>query len=267
MRVPLELVEERRRRLASLIQQRGYVPVGELCREFGISEATARRDLAALAREQKITRTFGGALVDFNLKFPSFQQRQAENAAGKDTMARAARGLLGPGHRVFFDAGTTIFRIAEHLRDHPVRPLTIVTYSLPVAEVLAGVDAFNVHLLGGQLLQRQSVLLGEMTRHALALWKFDLAFLGARALNAEGLWNTPPEVVQLQREIVERTERPIFCIDASKIGTQGPHFFFRWSPRFELLTDAAPARLAKAGLKVPAARLLRASPQARPASR
>ena len=42
------MVEERRRRLASLIKQRGYVPVGELCAEFGISEATARRDLVAL---------------------------------------------------------------------------------------------------------------------------------------------------------------------------------------------------------------------------
>lgn len=256
MRVPLELVVERRRRLASLIQQRGYVPVSELCREFGISEATARRDLAALAREQKITRTFGGALVDFNLKFPSFQQRQSVNAAGKEAMAHAARGLLGPGHRVFFDAGTTIFRIAEVLRDQPVRPLTIVTYSLPVAEVLAGVDAFSVHLLGGQLLQRQSVLLGDMTRHALALWKFDLAFLGARALDAEGLWNTPPEVVQLQREVVQRSERVIFCLDRTKIGATGPHFFFRWSPDFELLTDAPPARLTKAGLKIRPTRLI-----------
>jgi DeoR/GlpR family transcriptional regulator of sugar metabolism len=260
MRVPLELVEERRRRLASLIQQRGYVPVGELCREFGISEATARRDLAALAREQKITRTFGGALVDFNLKFPSFQQRQSENAAGKEAMARAARRLLGPGHRVFFDAGTSIFRIAEVLRDQPVRPLTIVTYSLPVAEVLAGVDAFSVHLLGGQLLQRQSVLLGDMTRHALALWKFDLAFLGARALDAEGLWNTPPEVVQLQREVVQRSLRSIFCLDRTKIDATGPHFFFRWSPDFELLTDAPPARLAKAGLKIRPARLIDCPP-------
>lgn len=256
MRVPLEQVEERRRRLAALIKQRGYVPVGELCAEFGISEATARRDLVALAREQKITRTFGGALVDFNMKFPSFQQRQNENAPGKEKIARAARQLLGPGHRVFFDAGTTIFRIAEILRDQPVRPLTVVTYSLPVAEVLAGVDAFSVHLLGGQLLQRQSVLLGDMTRHALALWKFDMAFLGARALDGEGTWNTPPEVVELQREVVARTERPVFCIDATKIGKTGPHFFFRWSPDFELLTDASPAKIRDAGIKIRPQKLL-----------
>lgn len=259
MRVPLEVVEERRRRLADLIQRRGYTPVADLCREFGISEATARRDLAALAREHKITRTFGGALVDFNLKFPSFQQRQSENPAGKTRMAHAALRLLAPGHRVFFDAGTTTFRIAEALRDQPLRPLTIVTYSLPVAEILAPVDGFHVHLLGGQLLQRQSVLLGAMTRHALKLWRFDLAFLGARALDASGLWNSPPEVVELQREVVERSARAVFCLDASKIGTQGPHFFFRWSPRFELLTDASPTRLRHATIRVSNHRLIHAA--------
>lgn len=251
MRVPLEVVEERRRRLAALIQRRGYVPVAELCREFQISEATARRDLAALARNHQITRTFGGALVDFNLKFPSFQQRQTENATGKARMASTALRLISPGHCVFFDAGTTTFRIAEALREHPLTPLTIVTYSLPVAEVLAPVEGFSVHLLGGQLLQRQSVLLGEMTRHALQLWKFDIAFLGARGLDARGLWNSPPEVVQLQREIVERSSRAVFCLDRSKIGKRGPHFFFRWSSPYHLLTDATAGTLSRAGLSLP----------------
>lgn len=258
MRVPLEVVESRRRELAHLIQRQGYMPVKELCKRFGISEATARRDLDALERQQKITRTFGGALVDFNLKFPSFQQRQSENAASKQKVARAALALIRPGDRVFFDAGTTVFLIAELLRDQPVAPLTVVTYSLPVAEVLAAVDSLSVHLLGGQLLQRQSILLGEVTRHALDLWNFDLALLGSRAANEDGIWNAPPEVQQVQREVIRRSTRPVFCLDHTKIGTTGPHFFYPWSKDFELLTDATPAQIKRAGLRIHPSRLLQA---------
>lgn len=57
MKVPLHVVKARRERLAAMLAQYGYMPVGELCRRLEVSEATARRDLAALAGEKKIKRT------------------------------------------------------------------------------------------------------------------------------------------------------------------------------------------------------------------
>ena len=43
MRVPIHVVEARREKLAALIERYRYLPVGELCRHLGVSEATARR--------------------------------------------------------------------------------------------------------------------------------------------------------------------------------------------------------------------------------
>ena len=42
-----------------------------------------------------------------------------------------------------------------------MRDLTVVTNNLPAAETLAEVPGLQVHLVGGLLLQRQSVLLGD----------------------------------------------------------------------------------------------------------
>jgi len=53
MRVPLHVVEARREKLAALIDRHRYLPVHELCRRLGVSEATARRDLASLASRNK----------------------------------------------------------------------------------------------------------------------------------------------------------------------------------------------------------------------
>ena len=76
MKVPLQIVIARRERLAAMIAEHGYMPVGELCRRLEVSEATARRDLAALANEKKIKRTYGGAVSEFDNRYPSFSERR-----------------------------------------------------------------------------------------------------------------------------------------------------------------------------------------------
>ena len=62
MKVPLHIVLARRERLAQIIEQHRYLPVKELCQRLEVSEATLRRDLAALVQAKKITRTYGGRI-------------------------------------------------------------------------------------------------------------------------------------------------------------------------------------------------------------
>ena len=75
MRVPQHLVDRRREELRSLIRRDGFLPVNEICRRLGVSEATARRDLVAVEADGHITRTYGGALADYNSAFASLDER------------------------------------------------------------------------------------------------------------------------------------------------------------------------------------------------
>lgn len=250
MRIPQHLVEARRRQLASLLQQTGYLPVNELCRRLEISEATVRRDLAALAGEKKITRTYGGAVVHFDRRFPSFKQRQLRAAEAKRRIALQARRLIEPGFTVYLDVGTTAFAIAELLQEQPVKPLTVVTSNLPVADVLAGCEGVRVHLLGGELLPRQSALLGEMGRRVLPMWTFDLALLSAEGLTAEGLWNTDKVVIQHQRAAMRRSRKNVFCVDATKLGHKAAQFLMKWNTTIYLLTDARREQLGRSKISI-----------------
>jgi DeoR/GlpR family transcriptional regulator of sugar metabolism len=148
----LHVVRARRERLAQLLEQHRYLPVQELCRRLGVSEATARRDLAALVREKKITRTYGGALHEFNDRFPSFRERQAKSGRGKARIAAMALGFIERNRTLFFDSGTTVFAIAEAFRERPITPVTVVTSNLPVGEMLAAIPGVEVYQLAGQLL-------------------------------------------------------------------------------------------------------------------
>ena len=143
----MHVVLARRERLAQLLEQHRYLPVKELCRRLGVSEATARRDLAALVGEKKITRTYGGALREFNDRFPSFRERQARGSKAKGKIARLALPFFEPNRTYFFDSGTTICAVAEAFRDHPVTPVTVVTSNLPVGEMLASIPGVQVFQL------------------------------------------------------------------------------------------------------------------------
>jgi DeoR/GlpR family transcriptional regulator of sugar metabolism len=239
MKVAKHLVEARRRRLAELLQRHRYLGIADLCKEFGISEATVRRDLVFLEKSNLITRTYGGALADYNLRFPSFRSRRATGTSGKQTIARIALELLRPESVIYLDAGTTLFALAEAIRVSPVRPLTCVTSNLPAADLLAEVEGVDVHLLGGQVLLRQSVLLGDDAIRSASFWKFDLALLGAEGMTREGVWNSSPAVVALQKAVIAQSRASAVLLDRTKLGRTAPAFLGGWDILTALLTDAS----------------------------
>ncbi|MEO6786324.1 MAG: DeoR/GlpR family DNA-binding transcription regulator [Chthoniobacteraceae bacterium] len=248
MKVPFHVVQARRNRLAELLGQHRYLPVKELCLRLGVSEATARRDLAALVGEKKIKRTHGGALSEFNDRFPSFRDRQGKAARAKAKIAKAALAYMEPGGTYFLDSGTTICAMAEAFRDHPITPATIVTSNLPVGEMLAAIPDVQVFLVAGQLLHLQSTLLGETAQRSLEFWKFDTAFLSAEAMNPEGIWNSQSAIVDQQRVVLKQSTRAVFCIDGSKLNREAPHFLVPWERVDALVTDVSAERLEKAGI-------------------
>jgi len=248
VKVPFHVVQARRERLAQLLGQHHYLPVKELCRRLGVSEATARRDLAALAGEKKIKRTHGGALSEFNDRFPSFRDRQGRAAQAKARIARATVALMEPNGTYFLDSGTTIFAVAEAFCNLPVTPVTVVTSNLPVAEMLAAISGVQVFMVAGQLLHLQSTLLGETAQRSLEFWKFDTAFLSAEAMNPAGVWNSQAAIVDQQRVVLERSKRTVFCIDGSKLNREAPHFLVPWDRVDVLVTDVSTERIEKAGI-------------------
>ncbi len=237
-RVAQRDIDDRRRAMTALLRERSYLPVGELCRKFGISEATARRDLVALTEQKAIVRTFGGAMADYDRRFTPFADRLKVSPRAKAKIAVAAASLIKPGMTVFLDAGTTVSTVAERLRRRPM-DVHVVTNSLAVADRLAGIKGIDVDLLGGHLLPIQSVLLGELACRAAAFYQFDVALLGAEGFDAEGIWNSTEDVVALQQAVVRQSDRHAVCIDGGKSGVRAPALLLAWDQLDLIVTDAA----------------------------
>ena len=248
MRVPLHVVEARRERLRVLIRQDGYLPVAEICRRLGVSEATARRDLASVAANGEISRTRGGALADYNTSFASHGQRAARARGSKGRIAAAAIQRIPDPGTVFLDAGTTVCALARAMLRRDYSGLIVVTNSLPVANILGGVDGIELHVLGGTFLHRQAVLFGEDTLLSLGGWRFDAAFLGGQAMNGEGISNSHAEIASFQQAVLMKSRNAYFCLDGTKLGRGTPYRVTRWDNRVQLITDIGASALEAAGI-------------------
>ncbi len=257
MRVPRHIVDRRHEQLRGLIRTDGFLPVGEICRRLGVSEATARRDLSVVAANGHITRTHGGALADYNASFASLGERSGRARTAKGRIAAAALGRCPRSGTIFLDAGTTVSAIARLLlRRGDLTGLTVVTNSLPVATMLGGARGLDLHVLGGTFLHRQAVLLGADAVRALAGWRFAAAFLGGEGMDDKGVTNSHADIAAFQQAVLRHTTAAYFCLDATKLGRVTPHRVAGWNQLGTLVTDATPAKLAAAGLALKPDRLI-----------
>jgi len=247
MRVARNVVEARREVLAGWLQNGRYLPLVEICRKLSVSEATARRDLAELEEAGRIRRTPGGALADYSARFPTFSERLEKETVEKQSLARQVLPHLLSGFSIYVDGGTSPFFLARILPGARISNLRVVTNSLPVVEYLAGTGV-SLHVPGGDLVSRQSLLVGAKAEQALAKWRFDVAIFGAEAVNRRGIWNSAPAVVSLQKAAMERARTSFFLVTSSKLGLETKTFLCGWNQPIRLITNASPQAVAKHGI-------------------
>lgn len=237
--------------------RRGEGAVEQLAGQLGVSLATVRRDLAALAAEGVVARTYGGATLLPGGGEPSLGQRALLARTEKHRIAEAiARELVGL-RMLYLDAGTTVGALAERmaLQSGPFAGVTVVTHALSVANRLSEVEGIELIVLGGTLRRSSQGMLGPLTEQALASFRFDAAVLGCdAAAPGFGLGETTLVQVRLKEQVMRRAARVLVAADASKFVERGTPYWAALPPGALLVTEAMPpsvrAAFAAAGLEL-----------------
>jgi len=208
--------QERRERIIALLAHNGHVSVADLSAQFGVSEATIRADLDALAAERLLTRTHGGALaLDQDRLELSFDFRRRLHAAQKSRIGAAAAAMIEDGEAIVLDASTTALAVATQIKDR--RELTVITNGILVALALLDIPGITVLMPGG-FLRRDSVsLVGDEGHDFVEKFNFQKGFFGAKGLTLEqGLTDVNSAEVAVKRDLVARARQVIAIVDSSK---------------------------------------------------
>lgn len=246
---------ERQQNILQFIERNQQVSVQSLCDKFGISLATARRDLDVLAEQGKVKRIHGGAMAtrDDAVESPAVL-RVGENSEAKSRIGAAAAEMVRDGETIFLSSGSTVLEVAHHLRHH--RRLNVITNSLLVLNVLAEAPDVSVVSLGGVFNRIEMSFIGHITQQALSEVRADKVFMSISALDLQhGLTNMDLQETLTDRAILKIAREVVLLADHSKIGRAAAAFVAPLSAVHTLITDAgAPSRFLEgarsAGLRV-----------------
>jgi DeoR/GlpR family transcriptional regulator of sugar metabolism len=219
------LANQRQEAILAAVRRQGAVRVAEIVTRLDVSDMTVRRDIAELTRQGLVVRVHGGAVdVRRAAHEPGFRAKLADSTGEKDAIVRAALTHVSAGGAVALSAGTTTHMLAELIAMTPtLRPLTVVTNSLPAADALyrSGDHGLTVVLTGGTRTPSDA-LVGPVATHALTALRVDVLFLGVHGLDVEAGLTTPNLLeAETDRALIASAGQVIVLADHSKWGVVG----------------------------------------------
>lgn len=218
------LAEARRAAILEILRTTGSISVVEAQNQLGISAMTARRDLNELSRRGLLRRTHGGAVApSISVHEDSFDQRLAADTDAKRLLATAAVGLIDPGGSIFLDSSTTSYFLARDIVDRRI-PLTVVTNSLPIMQLMGAQPDGNIDVIGagGMLRPLTQSFVGPEAVRTIDAHFTDRAFISVKAVTKDGTMTDPDALeAEVKRAMIAHANDVVLLIDRSKLFERG----------------------------------------------
>ena len=240
---------ERRFRLLNILRDQPGIRVPDLARLLDVSEGTIRNDMNALSDTGQLTRVWGGAVPVGGEKaatITAYTARARMNLSIKQVIARAAARLVSDGDSVLLDASTTVFYMADFLKER--QNLTVVTNGIEVGRELAKNPTNMVMLLGGILRPDGTAITRPSNDVLLKELYIKTAFVSASGFSIEaGLTEVDFQEAQFKRAMIASASMVVALLDSSKFGKVDLTPFARIDQVGQIFTDtqAAPEWIEK----------------------
>jgi DeoR family transcriptional regulator, ulaG and ulaABCDEF operon transcriptional repressor len=232
--------KERHRIILSAVQEKPVVTVPELVELTESSEATIRRDIAALHLQKRLRRVRGGAESITPPQFMGiagrpFSVNETLHAAEKRAIAREAVELCKDGDPIIINGGTTTFQMVHFLAN---RRMTIFTNSFPIADHLLKHSKNTVMLSGGTIYREQNIILSPFENDVTRNFYAKRMFMGAQGLGPLGLMEGDPLLIQAEQKLIDQADELVVLIDSSKFRQRSSLILCRLSRISTVVTDA-----------------------------
>jgi DeoR family ulaG and ulaABCDEF operon transcriptional repressor len=215
---------ERHRVILELLGSHGVATVGDFAAATGGSDATVRRDLAALAAEGRLKKLRGGAeavqpvprapnLVALATPGGGPGGGVVPNLLEKRAIGRAAVELCAEGDAIIINGGTTTFQMVHALAG---LRLQVLTNSFSVADHLLRHSACDVMVPSGTVYREQNIILSPFAEDGTAHVHARRMFMGAMGISALGIMERDPLIVSSEQRLMRQADELVLLVDATK---------------------------------------------------
>lgn len=211
------LAQERHEKIMEMLLDKKSVKVTALAQMFGVSIETIRRDLDCLEKDGRLTKVYGGAVLEHVIaQEKNLNLRIATNRDLKQEIARIACRFVDEGQSIAMDTSTTNLEIAKMLKKNFHR-LTIITNAVDIALELRDKEHFNTILTGGVLRGDEMCLLGGLAEEFLEKFHIDKVFASISGISvSNGFTDYGLGEYHVKIKMIERAREVIVVADSSK---------------------------------------------------
>ncbi len=248
---------ERHRIILSLVQERPVATIQDLMEMTEASEATIRRDIAALHVQGRLRRVRGGAEALHPqqispLAAKPFRISEGENTAKKRAVAREAVALCSDGDAIIINGGTTTFQMVHYLT---ARRMQVFTNSFAIAEHLIKHSKNQVMLPGGSVYRDQSIILSPFDNDVTRNFYARRMFMGAQGVGPLGVMEQDALIIQAEQKLINQADELVLMVDSTKFQRRSSLILCPLNRVSTLITDdgiseTARAMIEDAGIKL-----------------
>lgn len=225
----------RRSRILETLDSLGQVNVGELSKEFDVSEVTIRNDLANLEKNNLLVRAHGGAFKTNALALPVTEKKKF-NLESKKAIGKAAAKIIQENDSIILDSGTTTFEISNNLGKF--ERLSVISNAIDIINNLSNYDNLEVMVPGGFLKEFSMSLVGSMAERNFRQLHCNKLFLGVDGFKADvGVYTYHIEEANLNQLMIDIAEEVIIVADSSKFKKIGFAFIAGFNKIHKVITD------------------------------
>ena len=180
-------IEERHEMILKLLKENGKVNVKELSKTFGISESMIRKDLQSLEKDNRLQRTYGGAIQikrtlideeDFIIK------RVQINRDAKLEIAHKSLNLIQNGDIIFLDISSTSYLLAKMLLNSD-KKITIITNMPLLASMIKSTNEQKFIFIGGDYNTLVGGNIGSNAIEQISKYRCGKCFIGCIGVNLD----------------------------------------------------------------------------------
>ncbi len=208
---------ERQQKIVDYLNHTNVAKIGELAKHLYTSEASIRRDIAALESAGIVTRVYGGVILSQhqNDVLPA-QVRQSENSQKKNAIAQMAAELIHDNDTIIFDNSSTVKGLCKYIRKR--QNLKIITNNLSICTELKDTD-ITVYCTGGEYYQKRDSFLGPYAESFLQSVHADSCFFSCKGLSEDGILTDVSEAeISIRKIMMRQSQKSYLLCDSSKLG-------------------------------------------------
>jgi DeoR family ulaG and ulaABCDEF operon transcriptional repressor len=230
---------ERHRLIVSAVQERPVATIQDLVELTEASEATLRRDIAALHVQGRVRRVRGGAEAVHppqltGLAARHFRVSEAVNTGKKRAIAREAVKLCAEGEPIIINGGTTTFQMVHYMLG---LRLEVFTNSFAIAEHLVRHSKNQVLIPGGAIYREPSFILSPFENDVTKNFYARRMFMGCQGLAPLGFMESDALVIQAEQKLLNQADELIVLADSSKFSRRSSLILCPLNRATTIITD------------------------------